>query len=237
MALAHMTDDFDSDGSERSAAARFFGIIADPRAYGALLYMVLALATGIFYFTWVVTGLSLSLGLMVLIIGIPLALLFLGSVRVLSTLEGYLTRGLLGAHIPEREAVELDPEANRFFAFAKGLVSDGRTWTSMVYMVLQLVLGTIYFTFVVTSLSVSFAFIAAPIAQMFGGEYITIEMGAEELANLPAWLTWAETAQYSPMASIVLVPIGILLFFLTLHIARGIGYAHGRMAEKLLVRN
>ena len=100
MALAHMTDDFDSDGSERGTAARFFGVIADPRAYGALLYMVLAFATGIFYFTWVVTGLSLSLGLMILIIGIPLALLFLGSVRVLSILEGYLARGLLGAVRP-----------------------------------------------------------------------------------------------------------------------------------------
>ncbi|MGG6375482.1 DUF1700 domain-containing protein, partial [Stenotrophomonas muris] len=47
---------------QRSLLARFFGVVADPHTYGALFYMLLSLATGIFFFTWVVTGLSLSLG-------------------------------------------------------------------------------------------------------------------------------------------------------------------------------
>ena len=64
--------------------------LVDPRTYGALFYMLLSLATGIFYFTWVVTGLSLSLGLAVLIIGIPFAVLFFGTVRGLSLVEGRL---------------------------------------------------------------------------------------------------------------------------------------------------
>ena len=34
----------------RSALGRFFGVIADPRAYAGLLYMVLAVVTGIAYF-------------------------------------------------------------------------------------------------------------------------------------------------------------------------------------------
>src|SRR6478735_5820317 len=51
-----------------SALGRFFGVAADPRTYGAMFYSILALATGIFYFTWVVTGISLSVGLAVLII-------------------------------------------------------------------------------------------------------------------------------------------------------------------------
>src|SRR5690606_40469066 len=67
----------------RSALGRFFGVAAEPRTYAALFYMLLSLATGIFYFTWVVTGVSLSAGLAVLIIGIPFLVLFFGSVRVL----------------------------------------------------------------------------------------------------------------------------------------------------------
>lgn len=66
----------------------FFGVIGDPTAYGALMYMLLSLITGIFYFTWTVTGISLTAGFAVLIIGIPFALLFIGSVRVLSHIEG-----------------------------------------------------------------------------------------------------------------------------------------------------
>src|SRR6185437_6562364 len=45
-----------------SAFGRFFGVLADPHTYGALFYMLLSLATGIFYFTWAVTGLSMSAG-------------------------------------------------------------------------------------------------------------------------------------------------------------------------------
>ncbi|HEU4662834.1 MAG TPA: hypothetical protein VFS55_02255, partial [Dokdonella sp.] len=51
----------------KTAMGRFFGVAADPRAYAALFYMLLSLATGIFYFTWAVTGLSLSFGLSILI--------------------------------------------------------------------------------------------------------------------------------------------------------------------------
>src|SRR5262249_13245837 len=61
-----------------------FGVLVDPKAYGALIYMVLSLATGIFYFTWAVTGVSLTIGFAILIIGIPFALLFLGSIRGIS---------------------------------------------------------------------------------------------------------------------------------------------------------
>ena len=80
--------------SRDSLLGRFFGVAADPRAYASLFYMVLALATGIFYFTWVVTGLSLSAGLAILIIGIPFVILFFGSVRVLSLVEGRIVEEL-----------------------------------------------------------------------------------------------------------------------------------------------
>ncbi len=82
--------------------ARFFGVFAEPRAWGSLLYMFLALATGIFYFTWAVTGLSVSGGLLVLIIGLPIAVLFLLSVRAIALLEGRLVEALLGVRMPRR---------------------------------------------------------------------------------------------------------------------------------------
>ncbi len=80
----------------------FFNVISDPRTYGALLYMLVSLATGIFYFTWTITGIALSLGFAILIIGIPFALLFIGSVRVLALVEGRIVEGLLGVRMPRR---------------------------------------------------------------------------------------------------------------------------------------
>ena len=85
-----------------SLAGRFFGVVADPHTYGSLFYMLLSLATGVFYFTWVVTGASLSAGLLVLIVGVPLLLLFLMSVRLLALVEGRIVEVLLGQRMPRR---------------------------------------------------------------------------------------------------------------------------------------
>ena len=64
----------------RSALGRFFGVYLDPRAWGALLYMLITFVTGVFYFTWAVTGVSLSVSFLIFIFGFPLALFFLHSV-------------------------------------------------------------------------------------------------------------------------------------------------------------
>ena len=47
----------------RTAFGRFFGVYGDSRTWTALFYMLLALVTGVFYFTMTVTGLSISAGL------------------------------------------------------------------------------------------------------------------------------------------------------------------------------
>src|SRR5262245_39981990 len=38
----------------------FVGVYTAPHAWGALLYMLIAVVTGIFYFSWAVTGIPLS---------------------------------------------------------------------------------------------------------------------------------------------------------------------------------
>ena len=61
----------------KTGAGAFFGVFLDPRAYTSLFFMLLSLATGIIYFVFAVTGLSLSAGLAVLVIGVPFFLLFI----------------------------------------------------------------------------------------------------------------------------------------------------------------
>ncbi len=92
------------DIKKGSLIGRFLGVFVDPRTWGALLFTFITFITGIFYFTWAVTGVSLSLGLFVLIIGIPFAILFLLSVQGLALLEGRLVEALLGIRMPRRPA-------------------------------------------------------------------------------------------------------------------------------------
>lgn len=72
----------------KSFASRFFGVLSDPRTYGAFFYMFLSLATGIAYFTLASVGLSVSLAMSVMIFGIPIMLLFLSLIRGVSFVEG-----------------------------------------------------------------------------------------------------------------------------------------------------
>jgi uncharacterized membrane protein len=104
---------------------RFFNVISDPRTYGALLYMLLSLATGIFYFTWAVTGIALTAGLALLIIGIPFALLFVASIRLLGHIEGRIVEGLLGVRMPRRMPASAGDET--LFARIRDALIDVRT--------------------------------------------------------------------------------------------------------------
>jgi hypothetical protein len=135
-------------GKPRSLLARFFGVYADARTWGALLYMFIAFVTGIIYFTWAVTGLSLSLGLSILIFGLLLALLFLLSVRGLGLLEGRIVEALLGVRMPRRPL--FGAQGMQWFERLKVLVTDPHTWLSLLYLVLQLPLGVLYFSLTIT---------------------------------------------------------------------------------------
>ena len=134
----------------KSALGRFFGVYGDARAWTALFYMLLALGTGIVYFTVTVTGLSMSAGLAILIVGIPFFLLFVGFTRVLSLAEGRLVEGLLGERMPRRPPY---PQKGKpFMERIKDMLTDRRTWTTMLYFLLMLPLGILYFTLLHTLL-------------------------------------------------------------------------------------
>ena len=86
----------------RSFLGRFFGIYTDPRAWGSLFYMLIAFVTGIVYFSWAVTGLSISISFTIFIFGLPVLLLFLLSVRGVAWIEGRMVEALLGVRMPRR---------------------------------------------------------------------------------------------------------------------------------------
>ena len=204
-----------------SALGKFVGVFADPRAYTSLLYMLLAIATGIFYFTWAVTGLSLSASLAILIIGIPFVIVFFASVRGLSLVEGRLIEAMLGERMPRRP-----PYADRdlpLLSRVKAMFVDPRTWSTLLYMLLMLPLGIVYFAFAVTALSFSLSIALLPVLQAINGGGVISFGGADYVVSL-----WATP---------VTLLLGFVLIALMLHAARGIGAMHAQLAKHLLVKS
>jgi hypothetical protein len=203
----------------RSSMSRFFGVIADPRAWGAFLYMLFSLATGIIYFTWAVTGMSLSLGLLVLIIGLPFVGLFLLSVRGIAFVEGRVVEALLGVRMPRRSL--FSGQHPGWWGHFKSLVSEKRTWMALAYMVLQLPVGIIYFTVATVLIAISLGFIAQPVLQL--------------VFNLPM-AQIGDTSYYTPGILMPVVVVGgILLLVITMHLAKSVGRMHGALAKAMLV--
>lgn len=204
----------------------FFNVISDPRTYGALLYMLLSLMTGIFYFVWTVVGISLTLGFAILIIGIPFALLFIGSIRVLSHVEGRIVEGLLGVRMPRRLPAPPSPD-DTLFTKVRDVLADIRTWSSMLYMLLMLPLGIAYFVIAVTGLSVSLSVTAVSIYSLITNDASYIHF------DYPQWM---QHLTHTAPGLVLFALAGLLVFFLVLHLARAIGWLHGKIAELLLVR-
>jgi len=203
----------------------FFNVVSDPRTYSALLYMLLSLATGIFYFTWTITGIALSAGLAILIIGVPFFLLFIASVRVLSHVEGRIVEALLGVRMPRR--LPAGPAADEgIVSKIREAFTDLRTWSSMFYMLLMLPLGITYFVVGVVGLSMSLGITAGCIYSLITGE------SHFQISDAP----YLEHFLHTAPGLVVLGLLGIVLFFVVLHVARAIGWVHGKIAEGLLVR-
>lgn len=207
-----------------TALGRFFAVGADPRAYAGLFYMLLALATGVVYFTVAVTGTSLSLGLSVLIIGIPMIVLFLSVVRVLSLVEGRIVEVMLGVRMPRRPLYS--NRGQPLLTRIGNMFTDPRTWTTLLYLVLMLPLGVIYFAVAVTMTALGMGLTAAPFV------YVLSRLGvvsADVELNIGGELLPAVIA--APLSLLV----GVFLLFTLLHLAKGVAVVHGALAKHLLV--
>ncbi len=175
---------------------------------------------GIAYFTWVITGLSVSIGLVVLIIGLPIFFLVLMSVRGIALLEGRLVEALLGVRMPRRPLFTRKDIG--FWGKMKNLFLDGYTWTSLVYLVLQMFLGIIYFTVFVTLISVSLWLVIWPIFSL--ALDIPMFVSGDYGYYMTGWLLPFSMAG------------GVLLLTATMHLIRWTGKIHGAWAKLLLVR-
>ena len=200
----------------------FFEVLATRRAYTTLLYLMLSMATGILAFFFVVAGLSLSLGLAILIIGIPVALTFLMGTRLLSVAEIHLLRLLVGGE--GSAGPGLLPEGPSWGFRLKALLGDRRTWTSLLYFLLHMPLGIAYFATFTILLATGAALVAVPFARLFHATgSLSLDLGG----------TWI--LAHPNLAGVLCGLAGLALIPLTFHLALLLGRFQVWLAEQLLV--
>ncbi len=205
---------------ETNPLRRFVAVLGDPRAYASLFFMLFSLITGIVYFTWAVTGVSLSLGLIVLIVGLPFFGLFVFSIQGLALVEGRLIEALLGVRMPRRAGAA--PRGKGLWGRFVARVTDPRTWTTLFYLILKLPLGVLSFTVFITLLAYALELMLIPLLQpFFNFPFIVID---DVRFFVPLW-----TAP-------ILILAGFFDLIVILHLARFTGRLYGGIAKAMLVR-
>ena len=203
----------------RSFWAKFFGVLAEARAWGAFSYMLLALFTGVIFGGWALLGGFISACSLLFIIGLPIFGLFLLSIRGIALLEGRVVEALLGVRMPRR-SLFLEKDLGWIDKF-KVLVTDAYSWKALLYAVLLFPLGLIYYGVFGLLFVLSLTFISSPVLELVF--HIPLDLFGDNVFT-PVW--------FLPVVCIV----GLILLPVTFHLAKFIGEIHARFAKSMLVR-
>ena len=115
--------------------------------YLGLAYALLGLPLGTFYFVFLVTGLSVGLGLAVTVVGIPILVLTIVACRGLAQLERTLAASLLGASMPR---VTRERGEGVLWRRLVGQVRSGITWRELIYLLVRFPTGVASFSIAVS---------------------------------------------------------------------------------------
>lgn len=144
-----------------------FGAPFRLRTYTNLLYLLLAFPLGLLYFVFLTVGLTTSVGLVIVWIGLPLlALVFAGS-WALAAFERQAAIHLLGADVAPMLPPP-SPRSRTLWQQAGDFLRNPVTWKGMGFLMLKFPLGVVSFVALVGLLTTSAALLLAPIFWAFG---------------------------------------------------------------------
>ena len=210
-----------------STQRRFFGVVAEPQSYINIVYMILSFPLGIAYCVFLVIGISLVFGLLVIWVGIPILVLVLAGSWGLCKLERVLANGLLNEEIPtttrgalssqfETDVQDLSSGERLFIGMwrrSKVYLSDRLTWMGVLYLFMKFPLGIASFTIGVTLIAITGGLLIAPII------YSRADMN---------WSVWTVDTLWGAS---LLTLIGIPMVFISLHLMNLTALVSGRLAR------
>jgi hypothetical protein len=198
---------------------KYFGVVAHEETYLNLIYLLLAFPLGTVYFTFLVTGLSLGIGTLIIWIGVPILLAVLAASWGLAMFERLLAEVLLREDIPPMSREE---EAERSaWERLKAHLGNRVTWTSLLYLLLKFVVATIFFSVAVSVIATSVAMIIAPFIY--------------KLWDYPTW--WGVWKVDTLGEALIATVLGLVIVGpISLHITNFLAWVSGAFARVMLGR-
>jgi signal transduction histidine kinase len=206
----------------------FLRPLAEGRTYRATAHLLLGLPLGVLWFTVVVTGASLGLGMLITLLGIPILVATLLLVRLSGRLERARARALLDVALPEPPALDRTG-SNWWWRGLRELVTNSLTWRTFAYDLLLLPLGIFSFTVAVTFWATSLGAVSLPIwGWSIPGDGVPLFGDGEGGSGWHGWRV-DEVWEYG-----VVVAAGLILLAITPWVIRGLAAMEGAIVRGLL---
>ncbi|MBW3660440.1 MAG: sensor domain-containing protein [Gemmatimonadetes bacterium] len=195
-----------------------FGPLAWPGTWARLFYLMLGFPLGLSYFVFYAIGLGLGVGLLVLAVGALIVAIVFFAALPLGIIERWLANRLLDADVGPTgfEA----PGDEGFVEWVKDTLANPVAWKAHLFLLLRFPLGLASWLVAVVTLTVSGAFVFAPLVVAFGGR-----------VNLGPW------SPATPAEALPLTALGLLAFLASIHLLNGIAWSWGALARVLLGRS
>jgi len=190
-----------------------FAATTERQTYLNLLYLLLAFPLGIAYFVFLITGLSLGAGLLVIFVGVPILIGVLFACLGLGAFERRMARSMLHLSIPSPPTLASGPG---LWAKLKALFGDAATWKSFFYLLLKFPFGVAVFVVLVTAFSMSLALILAPLTY----STFSMDFGLWRVDSKDEATIWCL--------------IGVVLLLVSFHLVNGLAFVWGRFAQIML---
>ena len=193
----------------------YFEVLWTGQTYLNLIYLILAFPLGIFYFVFLITGLALGVGLLIIWIGLLILIMVFAGSWVFGQIERLLANGLLDVDIgsPVIQVTE-----DSLWERVRAYLSNPVTWKSMLFLFMKFPLGIISFVLTVAGASICGALLAAPFAYQEWGYQVG---------------EWYMDSMNEAMLAFV---VGIIITPLVLHLLNWIAHFFGQVAIALLGR-
>lgn len=188
----------------------------------ASAYILLSFPLGILYFVFIVTGLTLSVGLLPIFIGLPILLGVLTVAGGIAGFERNLARGVLGSEAEPDPEPSMHPELQAaagtgFFRRLGRVLTDPASYLHVAMCILKFPIGIMNFVIAVTFACTSAALIAAPAVYLALERTIDIDIFASSY-----WLTDLIPQATSLQLSFACTAIGVVLLFISVRLIRGL---------------
>lgn len=218
--------------------ARVFGVARHRETYRSLAYLLVRFPLGVAYFTTFVTGLTLGVALLPLVVGAPILAAVLGAASYVGAVETALLRRLLGRRVSYDPVT---PGDLALTAYLRAAATEPGNYLLVALALGSFAVGLLLFVAVVAGLTLGLTLVAAPVLYGLPGvEYrlttspAPVELGpvtvdAGTLGGLQ--VTTLPEALLASLAGVVVLLVGLHLVTPTARRLAGITETLVRVAD------